>query len=197
MKLGVLKIGADISAVTDPNQSLQQQYPTVFQGVGKLKTKQVKLYIDTNVTPVAQPLRRIPFNLRGPVEGILLSEKGIGPTEERVRAVSEAREPENASEVRSFLGLVSYSSRFIPQFATLSEPLRRLTRKDIPFSFGLEQKQAFKALKDGLAKAGTLAYFDKDAPTKVVADAGPVGLGAVLVQCQKGRWFLCVMLAVP
>ncbi|KAJ8358330.1 hypothetical protein AAFF_G00014530 [Aldrovandia affinis] len=46
--------------------------------------------------------------------GILLSEKGIGPTEERVRAVSEAREPENASEVRSFLGLVSYSSRFIP-----------------------------------------------------------------------------------
>ncbi|KAJ8385135.1 hypothetical protein AAFF_G00192760 [Aldrovandia affinis] len=31
--------------------------------------------------------------------GILLSEKGIGPTEERVRAVSEAREPENASEV--------------------------------------------------------------------------------------------------
>ncbi|KAJ8369419.1 hypothetical protein SKAU_G00094470 [Synaphobranchus kaupii] len=359
MKLGVLKIGADISAVTDLNQSLQQQYPTVFQGVGKLKTKQLKLYIVTDVTPVAQPLRRIPFNLRGPVEkkikelldldiikpvdgltpwvnpvvivpkanseirlcldmrqanlaiirerypiptvdellqgmngsvvfskldlkwgyhqleltpesreittfaihngvyrykrllfgvssaseqyqheiaaalagievhardqethdkrlhtvmkrleesgltlnpdkcqfnmdrlvfmGILLSEKGIGPTEERVRAVSEAREPENASEVRSFLGLVSYSSRFIPQFATLSEPLRRLTWKDIPFSFGLEQKQAFEALKDGLAKAGTLAYFDKDAPTKVIADAGPVGLGAVLVQSQKGE----------
>ncbi|KAJ8344863.1 hypothetical protein SKAU_G00290560 [Synaphobranchus kaupii] len=119
--------------------------------------------------------------------GILLSVKGIGPTEERVRAVSEAREPENASEVRSFLGLVSYSSRFIPQFATLSEPLRCLTRKDIPFSFGLEQKQAFEALKDGLAKAGTLAYFDKDAPTKVIADAGPVGLGAVLVQSQKGE----------
>ncbi|KAJ8414520.1 hypothetical protein AAFF_G00037220 [Aldrovandia affinis] len=52
--------------------------------------------------------------------GILLSEKGIGPTEERVRAVAEAREPENAAEVRSFLGLVGYSSRFIPQFATLS-----------------------------------------------------------------------------
>ncbi|KAJ8357908.1 hypothetical protein AAFF_G00056420 [Aldrovandia affinis] len=51
--------------------------------------------------------------------GILLSEKGIGPTEERVRAVAEAREPENAAEVRSFLGLVGYSSRFIPQFATL------------------------------------------------------------------------------
>ncbi len=38
--------------------------------------------------------------------GILLTQKGIGPTEERVRAVVEAREPQNASKVRSFLGLV-------------------------------------------------------------------------------------------
>lgn len=37
-----------------------------------------------------------------------------GPNEERVRAVVEAREPQNASEIQSFLGLVNYSSRFIP-----------------------------------------------------------------------------------
>lgn len=36
-------------------------------------------------------------------------------------------------------------------------------------------------LKDKLAEASTLAYFDKDAPTKVTANAGPVGLGTVLV----------------
>ncbi len=65
--------------------------------------------------------------------GMLLSEKGIVPTAARVRVVVEAREPENASEVRSFLGLAGYSSRFIPQFACISEPLRRLTRKDAKF----------------------------------------------------------------
>ncbi len=119
--------------------------------------------------------------------GMLLSEKGIGPTAERVRAVVEAREPENASEVRSFLGLAGYSSRFIPQFACISEPLRRLTRKDAKFHFGTEQKKAFKILKDKLAEATTLAYFDKDAPTKVIADAGPKGIGAVLVQDQRGE----------
>ena len=78
--------------------------------------------------------------------GILLSQKGIGPTEERVRAIVEAREPENASEVRSFLGLVGFSSRFISGFATLSEPLRRLTRKEVPFEFGPEQKKVFQVL---------------------------------------------------
>ena len=62
------------------------------------------------------------------------------------------------------MGLVGYSNRFIPQFGTLSEPLRRLTRKDMPFNFGPEQKQAFSALKAGLAEATTLAYFDKEAP---------------------------------
>ena len=88
--------------------------------------------------------------------GILLTDKGIGPTAERVRAIAEAREPESASEVRSFLGLVSYSSRFIPDFATVSEPLRRLIKKDTEFVFGEEQRKAFSELKGALAKAGTL-----------------------------------------
>ena len=39
-----------------------------------------------------------------------------------------------------------------------------------------------------MAKSGTLAYFKKDAPSKVIADASPVGLGALLVQSQDGAW---------
>ena len=99
----------------------------------------------------------------------------------------QAREPENVAEVRSFLGLANFSCRFIPQFATLSESLRQLTKKDVKFHFGPEQRRSFEALKTSLAGAGTLAYFDKKAPTKVIADASPVGLGAVLVQEQHGE----------
>lgn len=55
------------------------------------------------------------------------------------------------------------------------------------FTFRPEQKQAFAALKTELVRAGTLAYFDKGAPTKVVADASLVGLGTVLVQEQNGE----------
>ena len=119
--------------------------------------------------------------------GILLTDKGIGPTEERVRALMQAREPENVAEVRSFLGLANFSCRFIPQFATLSESLRQLTKKDVKFHFGPDQRRSFEALKKSLAGAGTLAYFDKKVPTKVIADARPVGLGAVLVQEQHGE----------
>ena len=46
--------------------------------------------------------------------------------------------------------------------------------------FGGEQKKAFQEPKERLVCAETLGYFDKHAPTQVIADASPVGLGAVL-----------------
>ena len=50
--------------------------------------------------------------------------------------------------------------------------------------FRSDQQQSFDELKKRLSNAETLGYFDKNAPTKVIADASPVGLGAVLVQQQ-------------
>ena len=119
--------------------------------------------------------------------GHVLSERGIAPTEGKVTAVLEAREPVTASEVRSFLGLVNFCSRFIPDLATTAEPLRRLTRKGVTFSWGNDQKEAFERVKQKLGDAETLAYFDGNAKTQVITDASPVGLGAVLIQEQKGK----------
>lgn len=119
--------------------------------------------------------------------GLVLSDNGIGPAEDKVKAIVDAREPQSASEVRSFLGLANYNARFIPDFATVAEPLRRLTKKGVHFEFGEEQKNAFNELKRRLSSAETLGYFDKDAKTLIIADASPVGLGAILIQEQQGR----------
>ena len=43
-------------------------YKEIFEGVGKLKDYQAKLYVDPNITPVAQPVRRTPFSLRDKVK---------------------------------------------------------------------------------------------------------------------------------
>ena len=118
--------------------------------------------------------------------GLALTDKGIGPTEDKVRAIVDAREPQNASEVRSFSGLANYNARFIPDFATVAEPLRRLTKKGVRFEFGDEQRKAFTELKKRLSSAEILGYFDKDAKTLIITDASPVGLGAVLIQEQHG-----------
>ena len=117
--------------------------------------------------------------------GMILSGNEISCAAEKVAAVSNAREPQNASETSSFRGLVSHCGWFILDLATISEPLRRLTKAGTPFAFGREQKEAFEELKRRLSSAETLGYFEKDAPTQVVADASLVGLGAVPTQLHK------------
>lgn len=114
--------------------------------------------------------------------GHVLSGRGIGPADVKVKAVVDSREPKTSAEVRSFLGLVNYSSRFIPDLAAIAAPLRELTRKNAIFRWGSSEQEAFVELKRRLADAETLDNYDKSAPTKVIADASPVGLGAVLVQ---------------
>jgi hypothetical protein len=117
--------------------------------------------------------------------GHVLSGDGITPTQDRVRAVAEARKPQSASEVRSFMGLVNFSARFIPNLATVAEPLRKLTRQSEPFEWGQAQDVAFQKLKDELSKADRLAHFVTTAETEIVVDASPFGLGAMLVQTQN------------
>jgi len=89
--LDVLKIGIDIAAVNTSSQTigevLQEKYPIVFSGVGKLKDRAVQLHIDPNVKPVAKPIRRTPFSPRSKVEekiqeliNLDIIEPATGPT---------------------------------------------------------------------------------------------------------------------
>ena len=121
--------------------------------------------------------------------GHVLSAKGMGVAESKVEAVRNTSQPQDAAGVRSFLGLASYCSRYIADFETLVEPLRRITRKDQPFAWTDEQEKAFNELKDRLSSAPVLAYFNTNAHTQVIADASGVGLGAVLVQKQQDGSF--------
>ena len=83
-------------------------------------------------------------------------------------------------DVRSCLGLGQCCANFLPNFAQEAEPIRQLTRKDEPFIWEEAQQQSFEKLKYLLTQAETLAYFQSDYKTRIVADAGPTGIGAVL-----------------
>ena len=105
-----------------------------------------------------------------------------GPQKRRSDLFAEART--NFAELKRFLGLLSFSSRFLSTIATTVEPLRKLRRQGTKWNWGKEESRAFEVLKDQLAEASMLAFYDESAPTEVVTDANPVGLGAILVQEQ-------------
>ncbi len=62
--------------------------------------------------------------------GHVFSGKGISPDPEKVKALHESQKPQSAPEVRSFLGMAQYSARYIPNFSTITAPLRELTKNN-------------------------------------------------------------------
>ncbi|XP_055522693.1 uncharacterized protein K02A2.6-like [Wyeomyia smithii] len=111
-----------------------------------------------------------------------LSVNGVRPVESRVSAVAKFREPANAAELRSFLGLVTYVGRFIPHLAAKIDPLRQLLRKGVTFQWTVKQQAAFDSIKEAVFQIKNLGFFDPKDVTILVADASPSGLGAVLMQ---------------
>ena len=57
---------------------LFEEYDDLFHGLGKLKNYQVKLHIDEDISPVAQPHRRVPFHVRKQLEEQLLHDEELG-----------------------------------------------------------------------------------------------------------------------
>ena len=114
--------------------------------------------------------------------GVNFSKDGISPDPKKVSALKDMTPPENVSELRSLLGMATYSSRFIENFATICEPLRRLTRQDTDWKWESEQESAFEKLKSALSSDTVMTYFNPKYTTEILVDASPVGLGAIMSQ---------------
>ncbi len=114
--------------------------------------------------------------------GMIFSEAGIQPDPDRVTDILEMQAPRNRDEVHSLVGMMNYSARFIPNYSTLTAPLRMLLRHDADFVWGKEQQEAYDTLISWLSYEPVLAYFDTNRETEIIVDASPVGLGAILAQ---------------
>ena len=75
--------------------------------------------------------------------------------------------------------------RYIAEYATITAPLRALTKKETPWQWSDDQPHAFDKLKESLTKSHVMSYFNPAQETEVIVDASPVGLGGLLVQDGK------------
>lgn len=121
--------------------------------------------------------------------GYRLGRGEIRPQVDKVEAIQNCLRPSTKKEVRSFLGLVGWYRRFVPQFATIAAPLTALTCKDQrnPVTWTDECEEAFKTLKNQLCASPVLRSPDFSQRFLVQVDASAVGLGAVLAQGDPGE----------
>lgn len=114
--------------------------------------------------------------------GHTISKEGLHPDPDNVAAVVHATAPHDTASLRSFLGLTSWYSKFLPDYATVVEPLHEVLRTstDMNFLWTDKAEHNFVTLKTLLSKSPIVALFDPGLPTYMSTDASDYDVGGVL-----------------
>ena len=100
--------------------------------------------------------------------GFTVSAGGVAVNPERVKGLKEMREPRNVQELQSALGLLGFYARFVPAYATLVEPLRKMLRKGAPpFKWTAELQEVLDEVRQKILVSPVLAVYDLSLPTRV------------------------------
>ena len=94
--------------------------------------------------------------------GQLIDREGVHPDNGKVRAIQEFRTPQNVGETRRFLGMCYHLSKFAPNLADKTKPLRQLLNKRDQWVWGEPQRVAFKEVKEILTTSPILALTTRD-----------------------------------
>ena len=113
---------------------------------------------------------------------------GVEPGSNKVRAIAKFPRPKDVHGVRRLIGLLSFFRRFVPEFARIAAPLNKLTRAGEPFVWRGEHEKAYVKLRDALTSSSILRlYSPKAEKTELHTDASSEGLGAMLLQRERGE----------
>eukprot|EP00794_Sanderia_malayensis_P014624 gene14624-16139_t len=104
---------------------------------------------------------------------------------EKVKAIKEYPVPKDLTELRRFIGMISYYRRFILRFSDVASPLHRLLQKDVKFEWNNNCQESFEDLKEQLISSPILGFPDTNKDYVLYTDASDVGIGAVLTQKDK------------
>lgn len=119
--------------------------------------------------------------------GHSISKDGLRVDGKKIEAVKRFPRPKNVKNIRQFMGLANYYSKFIKDFAKMAKPLTRLLQKDVKFDWNLEAAKAFNSLKDCLCNAPVLQFPDFSLPFIITCDSSNFAIGGILSQGKIGE----------
>ena len=100
----------------------------------------------------------------------------------KLSAIATWPPPKTVKAVRALLGFCNFYRKFIPGFSNLVALLTTLTRKDVSWTWGLDQQSAFTTLLSLFQTAPVLHLPDVGCPFVVMTDASLIASGGILMQ---------------
>ena len=87
--------------------------------------------------------------------GYVVNEDVLKAYEDKVRPILENPAPPNLKQLRRFLGMIGWYSRFIARLAEYKAPLSMLMTKHVRWQWNEEQQEAFEMLKLALTQGSS------------------------------------------
>ena len=112
--------------------------------------------------------------------GYQIDAEGLHPLPEKVAAVQSAPVPKSVTELKSFLGLLTYYSKFLPNLSTTLSPLYELLKSSTKWLWSRRHSEAFQTAKNLLTSSKLLVHFDPARELMLSCGASAYGIGAVL-----------------
>ena len=112
--------------------------------------------------------------------GHIIDMDGLHPVLEKVRAITDAPAPSNVSELRSYLGMLQYCVRFLPNLSSELSPLHDLLKDKTPWLWMDKRQAAFLRTKQLLTSTSVLTHYNVNLPIWLESDTSSEVLGAVI-----------------
>ena len=100
----------------------------------------------------------------------------------KINSIMAFPQPTSIKKLQSFLSLINFSLRFVPNLAVVTASLRRLLAKGTDFLWSNACQESFTKLRTLVQQVSTLAHLDFSHPFNLQTDALDQGLGTVLLQ---------------
>lgn len=101
-------------------------------------------------------------------------------SQDEMDVVLKASRPENVSQLHSFLGLVNYYAKLLPNLAIVLHPLNSLLQVKHSWKWTKACEQTFAIAKHLLTSEKVLTNYNPNLPVRLACDASPYGIGAIL-----------------
>ncbi|XP_018403221.1 PREDICTED: uncharacterized protein LOC108780125 [Cyphomyrmex costatus] len=111
--------------------------------------------------------------------GYVIDKGGLHKSNDKVRAIVEAPHPTNFKQLESFIGLVTYYARFLPDRANKLKALYECAKQS-KFTWTPDCEKAFIWVKKEIISPRILAHYDPSKQLVLACDASAYGLSAVL-----------------
>ena len=94
--------------------------------------------------------------------GHTITKNGIKPDEAKITAIQKLKTPENLKQLKTFLGMTNYLSKFLPQLSNETRIFRDLEKKSARWQWLPNHESQFKKIKEMIIQAPLLSYFNPE-----------------------------------